>query len=98
VATDLNLIPDDAIRLIETFDLVFGLRLLELSPQDLNIRPSSTFIDEAEIFEMIDKRNSARNVHDFKKADEIRNELVSKGVSVMDTNEGSSWEWLVLPE
>ena len=98
MVTDSNLVPDDAIRLIATFDLVFGLHLLELSPQDLNIRPSSTSIDESAILEMINKRNLARNTHDFKAADEIRNDLLSKGVSVMDTNEGSNWEWLVLPE
>ena len=98
VVTDQNLVPDDAIRLIAAFDLVFGLQLLELSPQDLNIRPASASIDESIILEMIDKRNSARNAHDFKAADEIRNTLLSKGVSIMDTNEGSSWEWLVIPQ
>jgi cysteinyl-tRNA synthetase len=95
VIADSNIAPDNVLRLVAGFDLVFGLQLLKLSPQDLNIRPEETKIEESEILELINKRRVAREANNFKTADEIRNNLLSKGVMVMDSNEGSSWEWLV---
>ncbi len=46
------------------------------------------------INELIAKRAEAKKQKDFKKADEIRDELLSKNISIQDTSEGTIWERL----
>jgi cysteinyl-tRNA synthetase len=46
---------------------------------------------EAEILELIQKRNDARKAKDFALADKIRNELLDKGIVIEDTREGVKW-------
>ena len=48
-------------------------------------------LDE-EIEAMIEARNQARKAKDFKKADEIRDELLLKGIILEDTREGVKWK------
>ncbi|MCQ2506137.1 MAG: cysteine--tRNA ligase [Lachnospiraceae bacterium] len=47
---------------------------------------------EAEIQEMIDKRQQARKNKDFALADKIRDELLAKGIVLLDTREGVKWK------
>lgn len=47
------------------------------------------------IKELIEKRSEAKKVKDFKKADEIRDELQKMGILIMDTHEGTVWEKIV---
>jgi len=42
---------------------------------------------------MIQKRNVARNINDFKRADEIRKELESKGIELKDHKDKTSWNY-----
>jgi cysteinyl-tRNA synthetase len=49
-------------------------------------------IGKEEIEDLISQRSSARKARDFKKADEIRNMLLSKGIQLKDTPEGTVWE------
>lgn len=42
-----------------------------------------------EIILLVDKRNAARKEKDFKKADEIRDEIIAKGYNVEETRQGS---------
>lgn len=51
-----------------------------------------TGLDEKDIQELITQRNAARKAKDFKRADEIRNTLLSKGIQLKDTPEGTFWE------
>jgi cysteinyl-tRNA synthetase len=44
------------------------------------------------IDELIEKRNSFRANKDFINADKIRDELISKNISIMDTSSGTKWE------
>ena len=50
----------------------------------------------SEIEEMINKkieeRNEAKKNKDYAKADEIRDELLQKGVKLIDTREGTTYE------
>jgi cysteinyl-tRNA synthetase len=46
----------------------------------------------SEIEDYIAQRAAARAAKDFKKADEIRNTLLSKGIQLKDTPEGTVWE------
>jgi cysteinyl-tRNA synthetase len=49
-------------------------------------------ITEAEIDELIAERNQARKSRNFQRADEIRGELLERGVIIEDTKEGVRWK------
>jgi len=49
---------------------------------------------KATINKLIDKRAQAKATKDFAKSDAIRDELVSMGISIMDTADGTLWEKL----
>jgi len=49
---------------------------------------------KATINELIDKRTEAKAAKDFARSDAIRDELVSMGISIMDTADGTLWEKL----
>jgi len=56
-------------------------------------RPQSvTQVDSGKVDGLIDARNAARKAKDFKKADEIRDELASMGVVIKDGPQGTTWE------
>jgi cysteinyl-tRNA synthetase len=82
------------IRLIAIYDLVLGLNLLKQSADELVLRPANAKIDESQINNLIAQRTQAKKDRDFAKADQLRNELVSKGVAIKDSKDGTTWEWL----
>ena len=47
---------------------------------------------KAKIEEMLDKRAEAKKAKDFVSSDAIRDELISMGISIMDTADGTVWE------
>jgi cysteinyl-tRNA synthetase len=47
---------------------------------------------EEEILNMIEERKTARGNKDWKKSDEIRNDLLSKGIVLEDTPSGTNWK------
>lgn len=46
---------------------------------------------DSEIQDMIDARNQARLDKDYQKSDDIRDELLKKGITLMDSKEGVTW-------
>lgn len=46
----------------------------------------------AEVGALIEERNAARKHRDFKRADEIRNQLAERGVLLEDTPRGTKWK------
>lgn len=52
-------------------------------------------IDEPKVLKLIEDRLTARKTKDFQRADQIRGELKTMGVELMDTPAGTSWK--VLP-
>ncbi len=50
--------------------------------------PSETALIEV----LIGERNAARKVRNFKEADRIRDELLAKGIVLMDGPSGTTWE------
>ena len=49
-------------------------------------------ISEGDISKLIDERNLARKDKNYKRADEIRNDLLSKGIVLEDTPSGTNWK------
>ena len=47
--------------------------------------------NETEILEQIEKRKEAKKNKDFALADQIRNELLAKGIELVDTREGTTY-------
>jgi cysteinyl-tRNA synthetase len=91
-----NLEPDELLRLVAIGELALGLRLLDLEPQALNLRPASANRSDSEIDALIAERQRARDSRDFKRADAIRAELTAAGVELQDNRDGrpTEWEWL----
>ncbi len=67
---------EDILKLMDMFDSVLGI----IEKEDLNITD--------EIRTLVDEREKARAEKDWKKADEIRDKLAEKGITVVDTKEG----------
>ena len=47
---------------------------------------------DSEIEALIDERQAARKEKNFKQADEIRNQLLERGIVLEDTREGVKWK------
>ena len=77
---------------IERMDAVLGLRLLEVTREELRLRPAAATIEESEIEAALDRRKQARAAKDFAASDAIRDELAAQGVEVMD-GDPLGWEW-----
>jgi len=67
--------------------------LNENSQQWQNYKKNNASINETEIKEKIDLRNKARENKDYEKADEIRDELLDKGVSIEDKDGKTIWKF-----
>jgi cysteinyl-tRNA synthetase len=77
---------------IKQMDGVLGLNILTVTREDLRIRPKAAFITEAEIEIALAARKEARAAKDFAKSDAIRDDLIAKGVEVMD-GDPLGWDW-----
>ena len=54
---------------------------------------SNTYVTETFILQKINERSAAKKRGDFKSADEIRNELLGKGVIIEDQKEKTIWKY-----
>lgn len=70
-------------KLIESFDSVLSLGLLEETKIESEL--------EIKIKKMIERRNEAKKNKDYILADQIRNELLEKGIELKDTREGTTY-------
>jgi cysteinyl-tRNA synthetase len=60
---------------------------------DLQSKRSKEFkIDDAEVEDLVDERWDARLAKDWKRSDEIRDQLAAMGVVLKDSAEGTTWE------
>ena len=75
--------------IIESFDYVLSLDLLKEEVQE---EPAVDAELEAYVLEKIEERKAAKKEKNFAKADEIRNELLAKGIVLEDTREGVKWK------
>ena len=73
------------VELIKSFDKVLSL--------DLLIEEESNEVsNHDEIMALIEERSNAKKNKDFSRADSIRDELLSKGIKLIDTREGTTYE------
>ena len=74
--------------LIEDFDKVLSLDLTKEEKKEVDSDL------EAMILSKIEERKEAKKNKDFAKADQIRDELLSQGIKLIDTREGTTYEIL----
>ena len=70
-------------------------RVKKLEEENINVRRLGEKEEEnldGEIEKMIEERQAARKARDFKRADEIRDELLAQGIILEDTREGVKWK------
>jgi cysteinyl-tRNA synthetase len=84
MAKDISLGSKDKLDLIYKFDDVLGLDVINFSKPDL----------PKDLYDLIKERQYARNAKDFKKSDEIRNKLLSRGIQLKDTINGVDWYYV----
>lgn len=86
------------LALIESFDYVLSLDLLKAAAAVADGADNSGEVAnvdaelEAYILAMIEERKAAKKEKNFPRADEIRNELLEKGIALEDTREGVKWK------
>ena len=84
VLKDSDLNGTTKLELITNFDKVFDVQLIKEES-------SSSVENEEEILELIEKRKEAKKNKDFALADQIRNDLLAKGIELVDTREGTTY-------
>ena len=72
------------LELIKSWDTVLSLDLIKEETTNKEL--------ESYILDMINQRNEAKKNKDFAKADSIRDELLSKGIQLVDTREGTTYK------
>ncbi len=72
------------LKLISDFDKVWSLDLIKEIEEDSELKEY--------ILSKIEERNNAKKEKNYALADEIRNELLSRGVEIMDTREGTKYK------
>ena len=76
------------LAIIEKFDEVLSLDLTVVEEKEVDADL------EKEILTKIEERKEAKKNKDFAKADAIRDELLAKGIKLIDTREGTTYELL----
>jgi len=55
------------------------------------MREDALDMDPAEIDRLLEERAEARKARNFTRSDEIRDQLHSRGIEIMDTPDGTTW-------
>lgn len=74
--------------LVEDFDKVFSLDLKKKDSEDEN--PLNEELEKF-VLSKIEERRQAKENKNYALADQIRNELTEKGITLKDTKEGTTW-------
>lgn len=95
--SDTDLAPAIVLRNVGLFDLALGLGLVTTAPEELLVQTEELEIAEADIAKLMEERKSARQNRNYRRADEIRQELLKAGIQLKDTPEGTTWERVLKP-
>lgn len=83
------------LALINEFDKVLSLDLVEKAKAECEKKDESVGADselDREIKELILKRAEAKKAKDFALADKIRNDLLQRGITLIDSREGTTYK------
>jgi cysteinyl-tRNA synthetase len=81
------------IALIKEYDKVLSLNLIEAaSAEKKEEAPAADDELTAEILRLIDERAAAKKAKNFAEADRIRNYLLEKGITLIDSREGTTFK------
>ena len=82
------------LALIEDFDKVLTLDLIGHAENVKNAEPEAAADSElaAEVEKLIAERAAAKKAKNFAEADRIRNYLAEKGITLVDSREGTTWK------
>lgn len=89
LATEINRTGDAAL-VRQLKGLAGVLNVLQLEPEKF-LKGAVKGLDEAAIAALIAERAEAKKQKNWKRADEIRNELSAKGVILLDSAQGTTW-------
>ena len=78
------------IELLKRFDTVLGLSFEKMLNKSQNVEVDKDF--EQYILSKIEERKQAKLAKDYAKSDAIRDELKQKGVTLIDTKEGTTYK------
>ncbi len=70
------------------------LGILSYSPKQWFQGNNNLKLTEEEILKLLELRKIARSKKDFAESDRIRDDLLSQGISIEDTKEGTIWKYL----
>ena len=87
VLKDNELTDFTKLYLVEDFDKVLSLNLID---EEKEVEVDNEL--DSYIKEKIEERNNAKKNKDYLKADEIRDELLSKGIKLIDSRDGTTYE------
>jgi len=82
-------LKDDSLKsgekryIIQQMDTVLGLDLFREKEHDLDVETIERLIAE---------RNTAKSEKNWARADEIRQQLIDMGISIMDGKDGTTWK------
>ena len=84
--------PEEKWAVIDRADTILGLNLRGLTRADLRIRPKAATITEDHIEASLAMRKEVRAQQNFAASDRLRDDLIAKGVEVMD-GDPLGWDW-----
>lgn len=85
----------DILIAVAIMDLILGLNIIKEAKKLMNSDNQDNInIKTEEINDLINERNLAKQKKDYKKADEIREQLKMNGIILEDTKDGTIWKYL----
>lgn len=92
---DAAVAAEEKLRIVAAMDFVLGFNLIETAVafnRDAATAPAAGGTGDSEIDALVAERNEAKKNKNWARADEIRNILKEKGITLIDTPQGTTWK------